>query len=294
MTPTEILEELGIEYQTEHKNVRSGWAGLDCVLCGSTECHLGMNLTTGSLCCWHCGWIKHSFKVLAELAHVQPRVVGDLFTQFRHHQEHNAAPYDSSVRRKLTMPGGILDQPTSSHTKYLKSRGLSRKDAVLWGLQYTGPTGEHKWRIVIPIYYRGEIVSWTTRSIAKEPKRRYLAAKSDQEKMDPRRIVFGIDFVRSACIVTEGPFDAMRIGVGACSTFGIGWTNPQLALIAQVPVRAIVYDSEERAQKKAEELCRALEPMAGETHLVKLDTGKDPGSCSSEEIKELRNRFLRS
>jgi DNA primase len=182
----------------------------------------------------------------------------------------------------------------SCHESYLASRKISKAAAkTLWQLKGIGPDGgSYAWRIFIPIIHHGKSVSWTTRAVGQDREPRYMTAKPEQEEISHRDLLFGADYVRHAAIVCEGPMDAMRIGPGAVSTLGIGVSEAQINLIAKYPIRAICFDSEERAQRKAREIARRLEVMDGQTFSVELSTGKDPSSASAAEIKKLRAEFL--
>lgn len=104
-------------------------------------------------------------------------------------------------------------------------------------------------------------------------------------------MLFGIDFIRHAIIVCEGPMDAMKIGPGAVSTMGISYTKHQLKQIVDFPVRVVCFDNEPDAQKRAKKLCSDLSSFPGKTTNIVLDV-KDPGEASPKEIKLIRKSFL--
>jgi hypothetical protein len=51
-------------------------------------------------------------------------------------------------------------------------------------------------------------------------------------------------------------------------------------------------DNDERAQAVGRRLASQLAGFPGETAVVRLESGTDPGSADPEEIAELRRRFL--
>ena len=87
--------------------------------------------------------------------------------------------------------------------------------------------------------------------------------------------------------VTEGVFGACRIGPGAAATLGVAYTPAQLARIASVPVRLIVFDSDAAGQARARRLADDLAPYPGTTSVVTL-SGPDPDTSPDDEIAELR------
>jgi hypothetical protein len=290
MTITEVLQDLGVPYIPAgvHKNVRTGWIGLNpCPWCGSTECHLGINIEHGYANCWHCGPVN-PVSAITKLSGKSGIAVA-----------HMLGAVDLSPREER--PVGKYQEPFDTcrlmdcHTTYLRTRKIDPKvGSHLWGLKGIGPDGGNlAWRIFIPIMLHGKPVSWTTRAVGqRQGIARYLTAKPEQEEVSHREVLYGADYVRHAAIVVEGPFDAMRIGPGAVATLGIGVSDAQINLLSKIPVRAICFDSEERAQRKAREIARRLEPMEGETYTVQLSTGKDPATVQESEIRSLRKKFL--
>jgi hypothetical protein len=192
----------------------------------------------------------------------------------------------------LVIPTGIK-KLQSAHKFYLENRGFDWEEIErvwkIWGISIASRLS---WRIWIPIHYHGEIVSWTTRSISYNPKvTRYVSAGENEEAMPHKDLLYGEDFARHAIIVNEGPFNAWRIGPGAVATFGSGYSIKQLERIAKYPVRAICFDNEPEAQKRARKLVNDLSVFPGETYNVILDK-KDAADESKENISRLRREIL--
>jgi hypothetical protein len=289
MTILEILNALNIPNQTEgHEHCRPGWVQTDCPWCSKGWGHyrLGINLSGGYCNCWACG-PQHLGKSLAELAGVHPGKVSSFTRTFTRAR----LPGELAVAGKLVVPfkpGPLL----GAHRRYLERRKFDpNKVARIWEVQGIGPDPRYGGRLYIPIRYRGEVVSWTTRSISDTHATRYRSASRDQEKINHKHLLYGIDYCRNAIVVVEGPTDVWRIGPGAVCTFGDGCTRKQLVTIASFPIRVIWFDSEPEAVKRAKALASQLEVLPGETYVVYGDS-KDPGTASPAEIKEIRQRFL--
>lgn len=290
MTFDEILTELNIPKAPEgHHHSRPGWIQIDCPFCGkdSHKWHLGYSEEGKFLNCWQCGY--HSLSsVLIEATGRSYReikkLLGDL-EAFR--------PKKIKVKGRLQMPKGV-EGLHPAHRKYLWSRGYNNEGIYqlikLWGIQAIGIASHLSWRIFIPIYYQGRMVSWTTRSISNKVTR-YISASLEQESMPHKELLYGEDYVRHGIIIHEGPTDTWSTGPGAVSTFGIGYTKAQLNRMAKYPTRAVCFDNEPEAQKRANSLCDDLSVFPGETYNVQLDS-KDPASASKKEIKKLRRQFL--
>lgn len=296
MTFTDVLDQHSVPYRRhgESPHVTEGWIGIECPYCGkgTGKFGLGYNLAKRYCTCWKCGPHKTS-EVLAELTGLPQwecwKLLGGLdFEVVREHK----------VGGKLVVPFETFPIETCvAHCDYLKRRGFKPKElAKLWRIQATRMTNtrshSYAWRIYIPIFHRGEQVSWTTRTISSRRNVKYKAAEKGWEKMNHHDLLYGEDYAGQSVIVCEGPIDVWKIGPGAVATFGTSFSKQQVAKIAAYPVRAVCFDSEPEAQRRAKTLCDELAAFPGKTYKVRLDSGKDPGDADQEEILKIRSAFL--
>lgn len=287
----EILSRLGVEFRRhgESKHVREGWVGTICPFCdrGQGNYGLGLDISTGGCSCWRCGR-RGLVEALIALSGASYGTVKDLLGGFHKEVVKEAPP------GRLQIPEGVGPM-RKQHRQYLESRGFDPDEiAEVWGVQGIPwvPDGL-SWRLFIPIHLNGNIVSWTTRSIAPEASLRYVAAKTTQEALSRRKLLYGArrGLAGHACVVTEGPTDAWAIGPGAFATMGLAYSPHQMGIISTFLIKVIVFDNEVEAQKRARKLCKLLEVLPGEVYQVTL-SGSDPASSPKEEIRELRRRFL--
>lgn len=286
MTFTEILDHLSIPYRRhgEHHHTTSGWVNLDCPFCspGWNHYRLGYNLRRGDLSCWQCGRLD-AYKVLTEITGQTYRQLKPLLGNL----SRDVLPPEIEKRGKLVLPSK-LGPLTKFHKKFLERRKLDVDQIVeTWKIQGTSGTSELPWRLFIPIHFRDEVVSWTTRSIKDKAEQRYLAARPEQEKYNHHDLLYGEHLAKNAVVVVEGPTDVWRIGPGAVATFGTAYRRSQVARLSRFPVRAIWYDAGSIAQRKAEKLVADLEVFPGRTFLISGST-KDPGSASRADLKRVR------
>jgi hypothetical protein len=290
-TIQDVLRELDVPFKSEgeHKNVRQGWIGCECPRCSSASGFLlGIELDGHRCSCWQCGWMPLE-AALAELSGRTRREVRELLGD-REDAGERATRDDR--RGRLRLPRG-LGPLLPAHRKYLRQRGFEDTGALerLWGLQGIGVSGRLGWRIFIPVTLDGKTVSWTTRAIG-DAAARYISASPEEEIVSHRRLLFGEDHARHAIVIVEGPFDAFRVGPGAVATLGVGFNQFQVERMARYPVRAICYDNEPSARRRARELADLLGVFPGETTVVTLDA-KDAGEASDGEIRRLRRWFLK-
>lgn len=284
-----LLDELRIEYRTEgHHHCRTGWLQLDCPFCGkgSQQFHMGYNIDKRYVNCWRCG----PHRLLETLMHLTDESKGRCIELLKKLGELTVSKQVEQEVRSLQLPKG-LGELGPRHVKYLEKRGYNTEELkALWGLRGIGLHSYLSWRIFIPVMYQGKVVSWTTRSL-KSSGVRYMSAQLSQEAINHKTLLYGEDYCRHSCIIHEGPFDVWRTGPGAVCTFGTGYTRPQVLRMSKYPVRAVCYDNEPEAQRRARALCEMLCVLPGDTYNVTL-SGKDASDSPEKEIQELRQRFL--
>ncbi|GIW60149.1 MAG: hypothetical protein KatS3mg087_1215 [Patescibacteria group bacterium] len=187
------------------------------------------------------------------------------------------------IKVELPKNAGRLLKP---HKQYLIKRGFNPNQITkLWQIYGIGISTTLSWRIVIPIFVNGELVSWTTRSISDNHRLRYVSAPKSAEKVHHKHTLYGIDNCNTTIIITEGPFDVWRIGYGAVATFGVAYTREQVLLMKNFPRRIICFDND--AITQAYRLAQLLAIFDGQTLVVELDS-KDPASAANKEISLLR------
>jgi hypothetical protein len=286
----DILDDYGVEHRAygEDHHVSEGWLGLQCPQCGADSgvFHLGYNLEWKYLSCWQCGRMPLT-KTLAELIN-EPyakvkQMVGDL-----EERSFDKIP----IRGKLVLPFGI-GPLQKIHKMYLRERRFDPEAlSKQWELEGIGPAPKRRFSLFIPIFLHNQMVSFTTRSVCKTARKRYDAAKTNEESVSAKSLLFGADHVRHTAIVCEGPFDVFRIGYGAVAVLGVDTTPEQLYRISQFPRRIVCFDNEKKAQQRADALCQELSKMGrGKTQRLILDA-EDPGAASQKEINRVRRLFL--
>lgn len=288
---TDILSEYNIPIAPEgHHHCRSGWVQIDCPFCGkdSHKWHLGYSIEGGYFNCWCCGGhsVVNTIMEITGLPYNQvKKTLGNL--EIEHFEK-------VKPTGKLVLPKGIVPlHYMPAHIKYLQSRGFDWQEIErIWQIQAIPLAHRLSWRIFIPIIYHSEMVSWTTRSISlNERITRYISTKENEESIPHHSLLYGEDFARHAIIVVEGCLDAWRIGPGAVGTFGTGYSLEQLERMARYPTRAICFDNEKEAQKRAKQLSNDLSAFPGDTYNVILDK-KDAAEETKENIKKLRKEIL--
>ena len=205
--------------------------------------------------------------------------------------ERRPRPTAYGKRGKLELPRHV-NPIMDAHRRYLEGRGFDVDQLVnLWGIQATSILSKPSWSVFIPIVYRGEFVSWTTRAIGANARTRYVSAKPSQEIYHHKDLLYGEDLCGTSIAVLEGPLDVWAVGPGATCTFGTNFTRAQVRKIANYPNRVICYDSTREGQMQARRLCQALAAFPGTTTNVVLDA-KDAAETNTNERNQLKALLL--
>lgn len=182
---------------------------------------------------------------------------------------------------------------TSRQKAYLLKRGFHPdRTEEKYKLLGTGPVGSYKFRIIIPIFYQGEVVSFQGRDYTDKSDLRYKACKMDNEKIHHKYLLYGYDDVPGDhAIVVEGIMDKWKMGDSAVATFGTAYTPQQRALLTRFKRVTVLFDPEDQARAHANKLAGELSGLGVETDLIFLSKG-DPGDLSERDARELAEEIL--
>lgn len=292
-----LYRDFHIPYETPgHKHVGTGWIGTPCPFCtGNPGFHLGYCIDptakyAGCFSCWRCGG-KPFKKAIAGILNIPESKIWEIVKQYSSEIPNlKEKPKAKRKARECKFPPGT-NKMKASHRKYLKNRGYKPKELEKqWGLLGTGPIGAYKHRIIIPIYYQGNVVSYQGRDITNKSELKYKACKQKEEVIDHKNCLYGIDNVPdSSVVVTEGVADVWRLGPGAVATFGIKFKEEQAKLLLQFKNIFLLYDSENddpQAGEQAEKLAWYVGSPDRHVEIIDLDEG-DPGELTEEEARML-------
>ena len=189
---------------------------------------------------YHCWKSQHSYslqEVLSILLNIPVNEVDSVLEDYQGVGE--VIPERKKSRIKY------LELPTQTFTKaerkYLKSRGFSpkylyQKYKIVGG----GISGDWKFRIIVPVYYNGKLMSWTGRSILSKEKLkeldipRYKNLSIEKSVKNIKELFFNLDNCRGKEVVlTEGAFDVMRFDGNAICSMGTELTESQVKLLSE-------------------------------------------------------------
>lgn len=287
-----FLTDYRIDHQTAGcKGDGTGWVQIHCPFCfGNPGWHLGINLESGGCNCWRCGTHK-LFDVIKTFVSPTPAVLSDIRSKYGSAINHRIPAIVPIKRReKIKMPAGVLKEIPKKASDYLISRGFDPVELIkTWGLLFTGPIGDYKFRIIAPIFYERNLVSYQGRDYTGKSELRYKACRKDDELRDHQSCLYGSWLAKgNSIVVVEGIADAWRMGPGAVATFGVAYTTAQLNLISQYKNIYLLFDGDEPGKQRANDLGIILKTINPGVNLeiIELDDG-DPGEMDQRDANRL-------
>ena len=296
----DLYNDYNIPNQTEgHKHCHPGWVHTPCPFCtGNPGLHLGFNKTKNYFKCWRCGF-HHIDKVLIALLHVSQREAKELIRQYGG-QSFSEASTIKPQGKGFKFPSNCK-QMEKQHWAYLENRNFDPdKLEQIWGLTGTGPVSfldkkDYKHRIIIPIRWGGDIVSFQGRDITNRAKLRYKACPLDRESIPHQTILYGLqEKWGNIGICVEGVTDVWRLGFSAFCTFGISFTPPQIRSIVKYFKQVVIlFDDDPQAQVQADKLKAELKFRGVKTRKEIIEG--DPASLTQNDaaklVKEITQRI---
>jgi len=287
---TALLGDIGIPYWLSGKNVSDGWCSVSCIHCGDRSNHGAFSSNGRAYSCFRCG--KHSVKSTIA-AYTSWNESGTLINEYS-----SALFYGDQTKKERAAsvewpPANAVPMP-SVHAEYLHERGYDPKQLRdLYGVECVYQTGAFKYRIVIPVYVNGVIVTYIGRDITNKAPLKYKNLAETKSIRPAKEVVYNLDNIHETAIICEGVFDAWRFGIHGVCTFGLQFTNSQTRALASRVKRAfIVYDCDPVAQAKGRELGSILSFQGVEVEIVQVTDYKDPGELPQALADEIKKELL--
>lgn len=261
-----------IQYVTSGKNTKAGEYSISCLWCNKTNNkdpsqHLGINPKTGAYSCWrnkgHRGsnavyLIKNllniSFKEALEIYGIKEKDPEALQLALAKLRGDQIAAHKAKRPKSIEFPANTYPVTNTGSFKpyfeYLIDRGFNEEDIPRLVEEYglrCAITGPWAGRVLLPITYKGKLVSWTGRAINDATGRlRYLNTAKDESVMKQPECLYLYDEVMAeenpdTIYVLEGPFDALKLdfygkplGIRAVAMFTNTLSEDQRLLVSNL------------------------------------------------------------
>lgn len=309
----EVLASYGVPHRVDEG--RGGVVSTHCPYCrGAADFHLGYLVERRMFKCWRCGY-HLTIDVLMALCRVDLDAARGLYAEVSGgsgSRTPSAARASADREAQARIKVSRYHRPSdvgpmrANHRRYLEGRGFDPDQIEReWGVLGTGPasylddgTGkqvDYRHRLLVPIRWDGEEVSFQARDVTGRSDLRYVSCPPARENEHHKHILYGRQEAwGDVGIVVEGITDAWRLGPLACATFGVAYTPEQVVELARRFKRvAIVFDSEPQAQAQARKLAATLRLRLLAEPVVVALSGGDPGEMAQDDADYLVRELTR-
>ena len=302
INPIPYFESKRIDYHLPgEKNVSRGWIGIRCPFpdCGDPSWHCGINLESEMFNCYICGNKGHFKKLIVALEGCSYSEAEAILNTLDKGSNLNEAKETTSSLYKgigeRVLPLESTDFLPDLHGAFLQSRGFDPDYLITkYKLRACGNLGRYKFRIIIPYFVGGKVVTFTARDVTRQSRLSYKDCPPEESIVPVKHSLYNVDSVKDRVLIVEGPLDAWRIGDGAVATSTFNYSKQQIVQLSRLKARGvkscfIMYDAEEKAIKKAERLVLGL----GWNHMeiLKLSEPGDPGEMGEGDVRHLRKEL---
>jgi len=302
-----VLEHHDIQYWTFGKNVSEDSVNIRCPFCNDHSNHCGIFKSTLGYHCWRCDRTG-TFDFL--VAYITRRPVeecteeiassGVAFGQDAVDQILdllNPLPLDTEDEEDPPVVLPPYFEPVTWSTEfplldhYLNRRRIDRGVLIEHRCGIC-TVGECMNRLVIPVLYEGQLVSYQAADMTGRSDLKYRTAKGEINQFLYRWDM--VDWSRGFLVLVEGVLDAWRVGGNAVATFGTSLTTQQRTLIieSRVPCVVMCWDGDAWIHAKAE--MEELLPNVPYMGIAQLPVNEDPDSYGHENTWREINVALES
>jgi hypothetical protein len=291
-----LFDDHDIEYWAKGKNVSKGWANIQCPFCNDKSNHLGVNINTGAYNCWKCSSSGELSFLISELLSIEEYKSKKLIKKYR--EDFIEVKKEKRVvsNTELILPKEATNILPEKHRQYLIGRGFD-PDYIQkkYGIMACDILGDYKFRIIIPIFFKGRLVNFAAKAIDDSANLKIKNCPNEKVVIQRDSLLYNIDNIKNRkAIIVEGFTDVWKMGDCAVATMGTKFTNAQIQLLSDYCSEAyILYDSKEKdpqALIQAEKLAHSLYSLIKKVEILELPHG-DPGDLTYSEVENIKKEI---
>lgn len=283
-----LFQNYGIDYDLKQN---PGWVNVECPYCLDGKKHGGFNLAGGYFHCWKHGG-RRLESVIGKVLRLDHHKTSEVLSSFGGAPSFTERLNKREAKAKsLILPGGPLTKP---YRDYIRDRGFSPAEIVRkYGVQAGGPIGDWRFRLMIPFYLKGKLVTYQGRDISGKQKLRYKTLGIEESVIDPKDMFYGLDYVKGDRVgVVEGVVDSWRMGPGFIASLGTSLTPAQISYLRKhFKTVFFLFDPEAEAQGKAMKNAELIASLGIDAHIVDIESDSDPGDLPPEEALSIRREL---
>lgn len=312
----EILNKHSIEFKDRGSGVGSGNVNIKCPFCSNDPSfHMGIKIDGTGYGCWrnflHRGKrLSYLFAKLLQITEEEASNLLGIKIKFVEEEDYIKAlkfikkdkNKETKVITKLEFPKEFKEIKNSGRTKrfwdYLEGRSFYDVEKLIRKYNFKCCLlDEYEYRIIIPIYFKNKLVTWTGRTIKEDEKIRYKNLSLEKSIIKITDMLFNWDVINKGgeiLFICEGPFDALNLqqyftgfNKSTC-LFTKNVSSAQLSLFYELKNKykkfIILLDKGENTASL--QVAHALSFLKN-VEIYFLQEAKDPGNLTKEQIVKL-------
>lgn len=309
MENPDVLYRVLVDTFGEQYEMRRGQFRIDCINpgCDDDNGNLEISLEKDMFHCWKCDYSGRIRKLLRDYLgkapkleeYVSPEDLRRFDISFKEEEEVEKVKSEFHLPKEFVpFDGRALGFIGQKAYQYALSR-MSEEDIKLHQVGYCG-LGKYRWRIIVPVLQGGKAVYFVGRAFMGNKELPYLNPEKEECGTGKEEIVFNIERARETkmAVMTEGVFDAIRVGESGVAIFGTSPSEKQIDQLTQVEKVYIMLDAD--AVDKAiligevlREKVRAYTKRGNlrVVYLIELQSG-DPSDYSRDQISEMISQAM--
>lgn len=274
---------------------------VNCFNCSDSSGHMYVNVLRGKIHCHKCGKsYRDLVAFIADRDLVPRRQAAKIMADYNMHlttlggaelyQKHQSI--DDGLMPLALPPGCRPIDDNESRVcimarQYLRRRGFTLYDIKLYRLHYC-VEDRFAGMVVIPVYEKGLLVYYAARAFVPGKHPAKLFPDNTDTQLGKSDVVFNLDIAADSpmIVVTEGPFDAMKVGRSGVAIFGKKLSETQRKKILATSPSEIVVMLDSDAKEDTLATAKVFNGYHGNVSVVILEKG-DPGSMSRTAITSL-------
>lgn len=293
MTLVDMIEQ----YLEPRKANGEGEYWIRCPFCGDDNYRMGINVLSGLAHCFRasCEWKssdrRYTFRELA-------KVLGIDATQDATVAQHKPIKEKRITSKYAQLPSeyetfsDLDDDITRQAYEYLTKRGITDKQIKNHKLGLCA-VGDYAYRIIIPVYRKGHLVSFTGRDFSGESPLRY------KNRPGPKFMFNTPKTRKQKAVVLEGPFDALAVEratsyYDALARCGAGFTSSSMRTLMPYDEIIVWPDPDRGGIQLCIDTCISMDKRGKKLFVVMpKEDDIDPGKLGETEdgLREIRHKL---
>jgi len=259
-----------------------------CPYCGAPKTHKSsftVSKVRPVFYCYRCGTKGNWTKLVSKLGKMSYQAAGLIVG----HVKANKTEEKKEEQIVVRFPTSAMWSTRA--VNYLEKRQIDAKTRDHFHLYFCN-SGKYRDRIIVPVFHKGERITFQGRTVLPDGDPRYLSPPNDGKN----RLLFNYDSLSTkikVVILAEGPFDVIRLyqnRVTAVCSLGKSISDTQIALLKERGIKKVILmqdrDALVRIDKGIGKLWRKLSSQF-DVEIAPVMCKNDPGELDRAETQEI-------